>query len=182
MSNKTFNLNETVSSYSKYEEALVQRIEFARTVIGNTLRKFPKDVWPAELTWAAKTGQASQISLKSFTPAKNKEEKHTLTFNAIYNLRNNEKFVREVSLTNDLLRNDPIAVAQYARKLIHQRQAELQREVEREEAKTLADLTAQIAKLQSQCDILKASSEKRAERRMKLAHQHAAMRQAADSK
>lgn len=179
MSNKNFNLNETVSSYSKYEEQLVQRIEFTRTVIRNTLRKFPKDVWPEELTWAATPGQ---ISLKSFTKADGEGEQDILTFNVLFTSRKQEKSVREVSLTADLLRNDPIAVAQYARKLIHQRQAELQREVEREEAKTLADLTAQIAKLQSQCDILKANSEKRAERRMKLAHQHAAMRQAANSK
>lgn len=160
-------LTETTAPYFEGEQLLRERVAFAREVILNTLRKFPADFHPEELKWVRLWGQAVGFRIKDDKLFFYVPERTTA---------DGVRTMREVQLPLNLLLNDPIAVAQYARKAIRALQAEQKSEKRKAEAKELKDLNEQIAALQKRQKQLETVAEVEAARITRRALANAAAR------
>lgn len=155
---KAFNrINTIANTYFDSEKELAQRVLAAKTVINNTLRKFPTELWPEELQWA-RSGSATRMTGFEFRDYNDKvveitEEKplnrhHNLSF-FIIGTKNwsSDLTVQRVTIPAYLLFNDPIATAQYARKLIRSKQSQLRYQAARDITKQVDEVSKQIADL-----------------------------------
>lgn len=169
---KAFNrINSITSPYFESEKELVKRVNAAKTVIKNTLRKFPKELWPEELQWVHHTGYNTRITGFEFRdyndkPVEITEEKpltrtHMVSFYIIgtkgYN--GGEPVARRVSIPAYLLFNDPIATAQYTRKLIRSKQSQLRYQAARDITQQVEDVSKKIAELAKQQEKLEKQRE-----------------------
>lgn len=153
-------------TYFASEKELAKRIEFARTVIRNTLYKFPKELWPEELSWVMQGGRYTGFTFVDSTGkaveinAENPLNRyHKLSFFIIgqRGWTTKEYTIKQASIPAHLLFNDPIAIAQYARTLIRSKQSQIRTkqamditsEVE-EVSKKIAKLVEEQAKLENQ--------------------------------
>lgn len=109
--NANTKVNAIIDAYAESEKTLTERVNFAKTVIVNTLHKFPATDRPEELSWAF---------CGTFTGYKVVGDQ--LTFFAIRK-GFSQKTITEASIPVELLLNDPVAIAQYARKLIRSQQS-----------------------------------------------------------
>jgi hypothetical protein len=155
---KAFNrINSIANTYFEGEKELVKRVVAAKTVINNTLRKFPQELWPEELQWV-RSGSATRITGFEFRDYNDKvveitEEKpltrhHHLSF-YIIGSRNwsSDLTVQRVTIPAYLLFNDPIATAQYARKLIRSKQSQIRVQAARDITKQVDEVSKKIANL-----------------------------------
>lgn len=157
---KAFNrINAIANPYFESEKELVKRVNAVKTVINNTLRKFPVEFWPEELNWV-RSGSATRITGFEFrdyndkaveiTEAKPLTRNHTLSFYIIGNKSgwgSNELKVQRVTIPAYLLFNDPMATAQYARKLIRSKQSQIRVRAAQDITKQVDEVSKQIAKL-----------------------------------
>lgn len=157
---KAFNrINSIANPYFDSEKELVKRVNAVKTVINNTLRKFPAEFWPEELNWV-KSGSSTRITGFEFrdfndkaveiTKDKPLTRNHTLSFYIIGNKSgwgNNELAVQRVTIPAYLLFNDPMATAQYARKLIRSKQSQIRFRAAQDITKQVDEVSKQIAKL-----------------------------------
>ena len=164
-------INTIATPYFESEKELVKRVNAAKTVIQNTLRKFPKELWPEELQWVWHTGYNTRITGFEFRdyndkPVEITEEKplshyHMVSFYLIgtkgYN--GGEPVARRVSIPAYLLFNDPIATAQYTRKLIRSKQSQLRVQAARDITKQVEDVSKKIAELAKQQEKLEKQRE-----------------------
>lgn len=162
MENNTKAFNRIASFATPYfegEKELVKRVNFVKTVIQNTLRKFPTELHPEELSWA-KTGNGVRLTGFDFRDSKDKAVEITadnpITHNLVLsfyiigkkNWTSNELTVRHASIPADLLFNDPMAISQYARKLVRAKQTQLRTQESIDTDKKVAEVDKQIAKLE----------------------------------
>jgi hypothetical protein len=175
---KAFNrINSFTNPYFEGEKELVKRVNFVSTVIMNTLRKFPTELWPEELAWA-KYGSRARITGFDFrdrndnvveiTEDKPLTHDHTLSFYIIgkKNWTSSELTVRSATIPASLLFNDPMAIAQYARNLIRNKQSQIRTAAAQditkkvdEVEKKLANLAAEKAKLEQQRTAIRQSNQ-----------------------
>lgn len=166
---KAFNrINSFTNPYFEGEKELVKRVNSAKTVISNTLHKFPQELWPEELNWA-NSRYATRMTGFEFRDYNDKvveitEDKplrrdYTLSFYLIgkNSYSSNNLVAQRVTIPAYLLFNDPMATAQYARKLIRTKQSQLRAQAARditkqvdEVSKKIADLAREQAKLEKQ--------------------------------
>lgn len=151
-------INSIANPYFESEKELVKRVNAAKTVIKNTLRKFPAELWPEELQWV-RSGASTRITGFEFRDYNDKvveitDEKpltrnHTVSFYIIgtKGYSTTELTVQRVTIPAYLLFNDPIATAQYARKLIRSKQAQLRYQAARDITKQVEDVSKKIASL-----------------------------------
>lgn len=154
---KAFNRITSIStSYFEGEKELSKRVEFVRTVIKNTLHKFPKELWPEELEWVIRGGKYTGFEFRDFNDkvveitAENPiNRRHTFHFYIIgrKSYLSSELQVRKASFPAELLFNDPMAIAQYARNLIRQKQTKIRLELSADANRKLEDVAKKIAQL-----------------------------------
>jgi hypothetical protein len=168
---KAFNrINSIANPYFESEKELVKRVNAAKTIIKNTLRKFPTELWPEELQWV-RSGANTRITGFEFRDYNDKvveitDEKpltrhHNVSFYIIgtKGYSGTELTVQRVSIPAYLLFNDPIATAQYARKLIRSTQEQLRYQAARDITKQVEDVSKKITELAKQQEKLKKQRE-----------------------
>lgn len=164
---KAFNrINNIADPYFAGEKELAKRVEFVRTVIRNTLHKFPSELHPEELNWVMRGGRYTGFefldgmdNVVEITEEKPLTRYHKVSFFIIgqRGWTTKEYTVNRASFPAYLLFNDPMAIAQYARQLIRNKQSQIRtkqamditKEVEEVNQK-IANLVEQQAKLEKQ--------------------------------
>jgi hypothetical protein len=151
--NRITNISDT---YFAGEKELAKRVEFARTVIRNTLHKFPKELWPEELSWAMQGGRYTGFTFVDYNDKAveiNEENPlnryHKLSFFIIgqRGWTTKEYTIKQASIPAYLLFNDPMAIAQYARKLIRIKQSQIRTKEAMDITKQVEDVSKKIANL-----------------------------------
>lgn len=164
---KAFNrINTIANPYFAGEKELAERVKFVKTVIMNTLHKFPAELRPEELNWAMRGGRYTGFEFRDYndnvveiTEDKPLTRNHKLSFFIIgqRGWTTKEYTLDRASIPAYLLFNDPMAIAQYARTLIRNKQSQIRtaaamditKKVDEVEKK-LANLAAEKAKLEQQ--------------------------------
>lgn len=159
-------INTIANPYFAGEKELAERVKFVKTVIMNTLHKFPAELRPEELNWAKRGGRYTGFEFLDYndnvveiTEDKPLTRNHKLSFFIIgqRGWTTKEYTLDRASIPAYLLFNDPMAIAQYARKLIRNKQSQIRtaaamditKKVDEVEKK-LANLAAEKAKLEQQ--------------------------------
>ena len=155
-------LTARIAPYFAGEKELLERVLFVKTVIRNTLAKFPYEYRPSQLMWAyspstAITGFTFQDKNertagvpRPVTAEKPVTERHLIKFYVI-NRRGYDPSapltVQEVAFPAALLFKDPIAIAQYARALIRTQQAGDRKAEATRAARRLAELDKKLEEM-----------------------------------
>lgn len=155
---KAFNrINTITSSYFAGEKELAERVKFVKTVIMNTLRKFPAEMRPEELNWAMRGARYTGFEFRDYndkvveiTESNPISHKHVLSFYIINkkNWNSEELTVTRGSFPAALLFNDPMAISQYARTLIRNKQSQLRYKEVTGINKQVEDLTQKLEQLE----------------------------------
>jgi hypothetical protein len=154
---KAFNrINTITSSYFAGEKELAERVKFVKTVIMNTLHKFPAELRPEELNWAMRGGRYTGFEFRDsndnvveITEDKPLTRYHKLSFFIIgqRGWATKEYTFDRASIPAYLLFNDPMAIAQYARKLIRNKQYQIRTKEAMDITKQVEDVSKKIATL-----------------------------------
>jgi hypothetical protein len=154
---KAFNrINTITSSYFAGEKELAERVKFVKTVIMNTLHKFPAELRPEELNWAMRGGRYTGFEFRDYndnvveiTEDKPLTRYHKLSFIIIgqRGWTTKEYTFEQASIPAYLLFNDPMAIAQYARKLIRNKQYQIRTKEAMDITKQVEDVSKKIATL-----------------------------------
>lgn len=156
-------INDKTNLYFKGEEELVKRVNFVRNVVKNTLRKFPRAIWPEELTQLFGGSNTRLMGFEfierdSYGNIKAQDgiglemltHNHELHFYIVgaRSWQDNTLAVRKASIPASLLFNDPIAIAQYARKLIRKNQEKIQQEKENNAYQEMRKIAVKMEELE----------------------------------
>lgn len=123
-----------VASSFVAEAEFSSRLHKIAEVFNNTMNKFPAVATPSELSWAQNTGGATFTNFR-FTDSAGATLTDVMSgkapvekgmFFSFYTIKSNwqtkQKSVTEATIPVELLFNDPMAAAHYARKLIRTKQ------------------------------------------------------------
>ena len=156
---KAFNrITSFSTSYFEGEKELVKRVNFVKAVIRNTLNKFPTELHPEELAWVKAGGKVTGFEIRDskdkaveITAENPITRHHVLSFYIIgrKSWTSSEPVVRSASIPAELLFNDPMAIAQYARKLVRAKQSKIRMELSQNASKELDEVTKKIEELKA---------------------------------
>lgn len=155
---KAFNrINTIASSYFAGEKELAERVKFVKTVIKNTLHKFPAELRPEELNWAMRGGRYTGFEFLDYndnvveiTEDKPLTRNHKLSFIIVGETKGwatKEYSFHRATIPAYLLFNDPMAIAQYARTLIRNKQSQIRTKAAMDITKQIEDVSKKIAQL-----------------------------------
>lgn len=137
----------TLADYSEAERAVRERVSFAQHVIKDVLRKFPSGIRPEELDWVMDGGTFTGFKTDTVKSTLTGLSEPVLTFLVTKRDRwNGPLETRRVYIPMSILRSeDPIAVAQYARKLVRKNQQKIKADA----IQQMQKMDKQIAELEA---------------------------------